>query len=40
VNEQGKVIGLATAAVVDSEEVEQIGLIVPSQYVSQLLERN
>jgi S1-C subfamily serine protease len=40
VNERGKVIGLATAARIDSEEVEQIGLIVPSQFVSQLLERN
>jgi S1-C subfamily serine protease len=40
VNERGKVIGLATAAFVDSEEVERIGLIIPSQYVSQLLEKN
>jgi S1-C subfamily serine protease len=40
VNEQGKVIGLATAAFVDPDEVEQIGLIVPSRYVSQLLEKS
>ena len=40
VNEKGNVVGLATFAVTDSEEVEAIGLIVPTRYLSQLLEKN
>jgi S1-C subfamily serine protease len=40
VNEKGNVVGLATFAVIDSEEVEAIGLIVPTRYLSQLLQEN